>query len=216
MFNARSLPNTLGLLRILLTPLLVWLILLNQSWAYLGAVVVLLLMAVSDFLDGRLARHFKVVSPLGVFLDTISDKIFVAGTLLPMVERGLLPAWIALLIIARDFLISGLRSFAAAEGEVISAGQWGKQKLAITVVALIWRLLAASAETAGATGLGSGPIGFLLSLWPIPIALTVIWTVFSGFDYLRNAWPLLRGSWAPRTRSETATDAAKPVQKPRP
>src|SRR6185295_18785523 len=89
-------------------------------------------------------RRLQVVSPLGVFLDTISDKIFVASALIPMVEGGLLPTWIALVIIVRDFAVSGLRSFAAAEGQVISARQWGKQKLVITVIALVWRLLAAA------------------------------------------------------------------------
>jgi phosphatidylglycerophosphate synthase len=77
--------------------------------------------------NSRLFRHSAF------FLDTISDKIFVAGALLPMVERGLLPGWVALIIIIREFAVSGLRSYAAAEGEVIAARQWGKQKLVFTV-----------------------------------------------------------------------------------
>lgn len=207
MLHLRAIPNWLGLFRILTTPLLVWLILGDQSATYIWAVVLLLAMAISDMLDGRIARHFNVVSPLGVFLDTISDKIFVVGTLLPMVQQSLLSSWVALLIISRDFLISGLRSFAAAEGEVISAGKWGKQKLVITVVALIWRLLAAALERSGLviTGPALHILTFALNLWPIPIALMVIWTVFSGGDYLYKAWPLLRGSWSPRT-SAPATD----------
>src|SRR5690242_21572274 len=99
-------------------------------------------MAASDIADGPLARRMGVVSPLGIFLDTISDKIFVAGALIPMAEVGLASSWIALVVIGRDFAVSGLRSFAAAEGVVISARQWGKQKLVITVVAIVWRLLA--------------------------------------------------------------------------
>lgn len=217
MFTPRSLPNALGLFRIIATPLLVWLILIDQSTAYLWAVALLLAMAVSDMLDGRIARRLQVVSPLGIFLDTISDKIFVAGALLPMVERDLLSSWIALLVIARDFLISGLRSYAAAEGEVISAGKWGKQKLAITVTALVWRLLAASAEAGGALGaLAGGFGGVLLSLWPIPVTLMVIWTVFSGIDYLWKAWPLLRGSWTPISAHESTDRAGNTVNKPHP
>ena len=112
---ARSIPNLLGIFRIVTTPLLVWLILMNTAGGYYWAVVLLLLMAISDIADGPLARRMGVVSPLGVFLDTISDKIFVAGALIPMVQVSLISGWIALLIIVRDFAVSGLRSFAAAE-----------------------------------------------------------------------------------------------------
>lgn len=206
--SARSIPNLLGLFRIITTPLLLVLILIDTGGGYIGAVVLLLLMAVSDIADGRIARRLQVVSPLGVFLDTISDKIFVAGALIPMVQVGLLSSWIALLIIVRDFAVSGLRSFAAAEGQVISARRWGKQKLVITVTALVWRLLAAAA-TPGAPPflLSYGDAGglsliwaILVSLWPIPMALAVIWTIFSGVEYFWAAWPLLNDSWAPRSR----------------
>ncbi len=207
----RSIPNMLGLFRIVATPLLVWLILSAQAGTYLWAAILLIVMAVSDVLDGRIARHLQVVSPLGVFLDTISDKIFVAGTLLPMIERGLLPSWIALLIIGRDFIISGLRSYAAAEGEVISAGKWGKQKLVITVVALVWLLLYASAMASDIAAVASGIVGLLLNLWPIAMALTVIWTVFSAVDYIWKAWPLLRGSWSPRMSAAPTTDHRPPT-----
>ncbi|WP_298820751.1 CDP-diacylglycerol--glycerol-3-phosphate 3-phosphatidyltransferase [Chloroflexus sp.] len=194
----RQLPNLLGLFRIIATPVLAWWILLATPTAYLGAALLLLLMALSDMADGRLARHLKVVSPLGIFIDTISDKIFVAGVLIPMVEVGLLPAWVALAIIIREFVVSGLRSFAAAEGVVISARRFGKQKLVITVVALIWRLLAAHAETGGFLGqIAGGLLIPLLNLWFIPMALALIWTIGSGIEYLWQAWPLLRRSWSP-------------------
>src|SRR5215208_6711369 len=198
----RSLPNLLGVFRILATPILVWLVLQNTSFGYSGAITLLLLMAASDIADGPLARRLGVVSPLGVFLDTISDKIFVAGALIPMVEIGLISGWIALLVIVRDFAVSGLRSFAAAEGVVISARQWGKQKLVITVVAIVWLLLAAAFNGQAApvfepradldTGLAFG-ISWVLSLWPISMFLAVIWTIFSGAEDFWKAWPLLSG-----------------------
>ena len=171
--SARSIPNLLGLFRIVTTPLLVALILMDTPTGYLVAVLLLLLMAASDIADGPIARKLQVVSPLGVFLDTISDKIFVAGALIPMVEQELLPGWIALLIIVRDFAVSGLRSYAAAEGHVIAARQWGKQKLVITVIALVWRLVAAAL-----VGLPGAPSFFvtLATLWPIPMALAIFWS----------------------------------------
>src|SRR5215216_5339573 len=181
----RSLPNLLGIFRILATPILVWLMLQNTSSGYYGAITLLLLMAASDIADGPLARRLGVVSPLGVFLDTISDKIFVAGALIPMVQVELLSSWIALVVIVRDFAVSGLRSFAAAEGVVISARQWGKQKLVITVVAIVWRLVAA-AVAPNAVWYSpdmSSLLTVLVGLWPVPMALAIGWTVFSGAEY---------------------------------
>jgi CDP-diacylglycerol--glycerol-3-phosphate 3-phosphatidyltransferase len=159
----------------------------------------LVLMAVSDMADGRLARHLNVVSPLGVFLDTISDKIFVTSALIPMIERDLLSSWVAVIIIVREFVVSGLRSFAAAAGVVLAAGALGKQKLVIQVTAIVWRLLAASAV------MGAAPSSFavllpVLSLWPLVMALAVFWTLLSMLDYVRQCWPLLTRSWSPRSR----------------
>lgn len=196
----RHLPNLLGLFRIFTTPVLYLLIVLDTPAGYMSAVVLLLLMAISDIVDGPLARKLQIVSPLGVFLDTTSDKIFVAGALIPMAERGLLPGWIALIIITRDFVISGLRSYAAAEGQVISARQWGKQKLVITVTALVWRLLAAvivpgaPAFVLSYNTLSGVPLllAMVVSLWPLPVALALLWTVVSGGEYFWKAWPLLR------------------------
>ncbi len=187
--DTRHLPNLLGLFRIVTTPLLYVLIALGTPAGDLSAVVLLLLMAVSDIADGRIARKLQVVSPLGVFLDTISDKIFVAGALLPMVERGLIPGWAALIIIIREFAVSGLRSYAAAEGEVIAARQWGKQKLVFTVAALIWCLVDAAVRA-----LPGAPEALLLvaSLWPLVLGVALIWTVGSGVDYFWKAMPLLR------------------------
>ena len=205
LFSIRSLPNLLGLLRIITTPLLVWLIIIEQPGAYLWAVLLLLLMAFSDLADGRIARRLNVVSPLGIFLDTISDKIFVTGALLPMVQIGLLSGWVAFIIIVREFIVSGLRSFAAAEGVVISAGKLGKQKLVIQVTALVWLLLAANAAQGGLLGsLFDGALGGLLNLWWVAMTLAVVWTLASGAEYLWGAWPLLRSSWAPRPITEVS------------
>lgn len=203
LFSARSVPNLLGLFRIITTPLLVWLIVIAQPAGYLWAVVLLIVMALSDMADGKLARRLKVVSPLGIFLDTISDKIFVAGALLPMVELGLISSWVAFVIIVREFIVSGLRSFAAAEGVVISAGQLGKQKLVIQVVAIVWRLLAANAEQGGSFGtVFGGALRGFLDLWWLAMALAVLWTLASGVEYIMKAWPLLRDSWSPRPMAE--------------
>lgn len=192
--NVRDIPNLLGLFRVLVTPVLVLLVILAVPWADLTAAALLLVMAATDIIDGRLARKLKVVSALGVFLDTISDKIFVAGALIPLVERQLIPAWLAAVIIIREFAVSGLRSYAAAAGEVIAARGWGKQKMVFTVMALIWRLVdAAVVQLAGTPE----PLRLLASIWYVPLAIALILTVISGVEYFWKAWPLLRQSRPP-------------------
>jgi CDP-diacylglycerol--glycerol-3-phosphate 3-phosphatidyltransferase len=185
--STRNLPNLLGLFRIIATPFLVLLVVLATPWADLSAAFLLLVMAITDIIDGRLARKLQVVSPFGVFLDTISDKIFVAGAMIPMVERGLLPGWFAVIVVVREFAVSGLRSYAASTGLVISARQWGKQKMIFQVMALIWRLIdTALAQIPGAPV----PLIWLASLWPIPVGLALIWTIISGArSLMRDALP---------------------------
>ena len=190
--NRRHVPNLLGIFRIAGSPILVILILIGGAWGYGSAIALLLLMAISDIIDGRIARRLKVVSPLGIFLDTISDKIFVAAALIPMVEHSLIPAWAAFAIIAREFAVSGLRSYAAAEGEVISAGSWGKQKLTITVTALIWRLVDAALSPFGELPLLLSWLAALATLSPLVLGLALLWTIGSGLEYFWRAWPLLR------------------------
>lgn len=197
----QNIPNALSLARMVATVLIFVLVLVNTSWAFLLATVLFVLASITDFLDGYLARRFKLVSPLGVFLDLTADKIFVVAILVALVQVGLVPAWIVGVIVAREFLVTGLRSMAAAKGKVIPAGIWGKQKTLITMIAMALLLLA--------KGLGA----HLLSLFPLMLAfnkntltvseimllvadagliLAVIWTAFSGAEYIISALPLFQ------------------------
>jgi CDP-diacylglycerol--glycerol-3-phosphate 3-phosphatidyltransferase len=131
-----------------------------------------------------------------------------------MAEVGLLSTWVVLVIIIREFIISGLRSYAGASGVVISAGPWGKQKLAITVVALVWALLAAYGAVGGSmAALPLGPITLqtIFNLWPIPMALAVFWTIASAVDYLWKSWSLLRNGWSPEAAAEATS--TRPVSR---
>src|SRR5258708_7066725 len=112
------------------------------SFSRIAATVVFFLASITDLFDGILARKYQVVSPLGIFLDLTADKVFVSAILIAFVQLGLVPAWIVVIIIAREFLVTGLRSMAAAKGTVIPAGKWGKQKTFITLVATGGILLA--------------------------------------------------------------------------
>lgn len=183
----RQIPNLLGLFRIVVTPLMAMWILSNDAWYMLWAALLLFIMAMSDIVDGALARRLKVVSPVGIFLDTISDKIFVAGALLPLIEIDALPSWVGLLIIVREFAVSGLRSYAASQGVVIPAGVWGKQKLTLTVTGLIWLMVFLALQVIDAPWW----LEWLAQWWQIPMALGLIWTVASGVEYFWNARQLL-------------------------
>jgi CDP-diacylglycerol--glycerol-3-phosphate 3-phosphatidyltransferase len=199
----REIPNLLSIGRLLATVPLVVLVLLNTPWAYLVALVVFILGAFSDLLDGRLARHYKLVSPLGVFLDLTADKVYVSALLVALAQVGVLPAWLVVIIISREFIVSGLRALAASEGVVIPAGRWGKQKTAITMVGLTGLLLAMALEAKAAFpwGASSSPglafsigntAGYLLVASDVIMLVAVIWTVFSAVEYLVGGWPLLK------------------------
>jgi len=131
----RNVPNILSASRIVMLAPLVLLILLNQPLTYAIATVLFLLVAITDTVDGRLARRYNLVSTLGVFLDLTADKMLVAGLLIALVEVRLVPSWIVIVIVAREFVVQGMRALAAAAGKVIPAGPLGKQKTLLTLLA---------------------------------------------------------------------------------
>jgi CDP-diacylglycerol--glycerol-3-phosphate 3-phosphatidyltransferase len=187
---------------LLTTVPLVILVLLDTPWAYLVSLVLFVLGAVSDLLDGRLARRYKLVSSLGVFLDLTADKVYTSALLVALVQVGVLPAWLVVIIISREFIVSGLRALAASEGVVIPAGRWGKQKTAITMLGLAGLLLAKALDaqaifpwgapsSSGLTFAVSNAAGYVLLVSDAIMVLAVIWTIFSAVEYLVSGWPLL-------------------------
>jgi CDP-diacylglycerol--glycerol-3-phosphate 3-phosphatidyltransferase len=166
-----NLPNQLTLLRLLLVPVIGLSLGLGFRFHYQVAVVVYALAALTDTLDGRVARARHQVTELGKFLDPLVDKIMVITVLLILVERSLLPAWVMVIVFAREFVITGLRSVAAAQGVVISASTWGKTKtltqnimIALVVLAQPYHVLSIPAT--------------------VFIYIAVVTTVLSGLDYL--------------------------------
>lgn len=196
-----NIPNLLSLSRMLTTILVFVLILLNSPWAFLTATALFILASVTDFFDGYLARRFKVVSPLGVFLDLTADKVFISAILIALVQVSLVPAWIVVIIVAREFLVTGLRSMAAARGKVIPAGIWGKQKTLITMIAITLLLFA---KGLGAHDLSLFPpmlhftsqtVNFgniLLLIADAGLILATLWTALSGAEYMIGALPLFQ------------------------
>ena len=128
-----NVPNTLSLIRVFLAPLVVLFLSLRintpamagVSWGEAIAAGVFIIASITDAFDGYIARRYKLVTNLGKFIDPLADKVLVTAAMLALIELGRLPAWIVMVIITREFIVTGLRLVAAAEGVVIAASKGG-------------------------------------------------------------------------------------------
>lgn len=137
-----NLPNKLTMLRILMIPVFMVFIELNSLPNHiLWAFVVFVLASLTDMLDGKIARKYNLVTDFGKFMDPLADKILVTAALIYFIPLGLAPAWIVILILAREFLVTSLRLIASGKGIVIAADKWGKYKTATTMVWICYALL---------------------------------------------------------------------------
>ena len=135
-----NLPNKLTLMRILLVPFFVFFMLFDgiphdvSKWI---ALILFCVASLTDLFDGKIARKYNLVTNFGKFMDPLADKLLVCSALICFISLGRIPTWIVLIIIAREFIISGFRLVAAEEGIVIAAGIWGKWKTAVTMITII-------------------------------------------------------------------------------
>ncbi len=142
-----NLPNALTLSRIFVVPLLVVVLLtpFSEDWfgvpRHILGVTIFLLAALTDYLDGHIARRLDQVSRLGKLLDPIADKLLISAALISLVENRLAPAWAVVIIVGREFAVSGLRSIAAADGVIIPASRMGKLKMLTQVIAVAFLIL---------------------------------------------------------------------------
>ena len=173
-----NLPNKLSMLRICMVPVFVALALVEAQWAQLTALAVFCLASLTDLLDGQIARRRNLVTNFGKFIDPIADKLLVMSALVVLVGQGRMPAWVCILMLAREFAISGFRLVAAGTGKVIAAGWLGKVKTVTQMAAVILLLLLK--PVAGVPLLGAGGV------WVADIVMYVsaVMTVWSGVDYI--------------------------------
>lgn len=194
-----NLPNLLTLVRIFLVPLLVA-ALVQQNWRvqFHGKVLIgngllalsfFLAAAVTDLLDGYLARRWKQVTTVGTLLDPVADKLLVSAALVSFVQIRLLPGWMAILIISREFAVSGLRSIAAAEGYTIKAGDLGKSKMVLQVAGITLVMLAVRWPALRPYALGT--------MWGV-----VVFGLVSAVDYFQKFWKKVDTSIKLRRRNE--------------
>jgi CDP-diacylglycerol--glycerol-3-phosphate 3-phosphatidyltransferase len=180
-----KLPNLLTLIRIFLVPLLVAALVQQDFQIMWGnrvlvandfvALIVFLAAALTDLLDGYLARRWKQVTTVGTLLDPIADKLLVSAALISFVQIRLLPGWLVVLIISREFAVSGLRSIASAEGYTIGASELGKSKMMLQVLGITLVMLSIR--------------------WPVlhPVATLTMWAVVifglaSAIEYFARFW----------------------------
>lgn len=131
-----NVPNTLTLSRIFLVPFLVVVLLTKFDGREYVGLAIFLLASMTDFLDGFFARRYKKITRLGMLLDPIADKLLMSAAFISLVELGLAPAWMVVIIIGREFAVSGLRSIASQQGVTIAASPLGKTKTITQVVAI--------------------------------------------------------------------------------
>jgi CDP-diacylglycerol--glycerol-3-phosphate 3-phosphatidyltransferase len=174
-----NLPNALTISRILLVPLLVVVLLTEIEDKEWWGLALFLLAASTDFLDGFIARRWKKITRLGKLLDPAADKILMSAAFISLVELGVAPAWMVMVIIAREFAVSSLRSFAASDNLVIPAGWSGKVKTVLQIVAIALSII-------------YGQLGEFAHLAPLSLWLAMIVSVLSGVEYFvrfgRRIW----------------------------
>lgn len=173
-------PTVLTIIRMVLSILFMVFALLPDTWAKIVALVIFIIGALTDLIDGKWARKKKMVTNLGAFLDPLADKMLVNLAFLVLVYLNIVPLWVFAVILVRDFAVDGMRMMAARDGVTISASFYGKLKTTVQMTALIILLLNLIVNLELFTVLGN-----------IALYLALILTVFSGADYLNKGYKLI-------------------------
>lgn len=138
-----NLPNKLTVLRVVMIPFFVFFMLMADQfgqWSRYLALVIFAAASLTDMLDGKIARKYNLITNFGKFMDPLADKLLVSAALICFVSLSRIPCWIVIVIISREFVISGFRLVAAQQNIVIAAGMWGKVKTAVTMVTIIFMI----------------------------------------------------------------------------
>ncbi|MBW7907633.1 MAG: CDP-diacylglycerol--glycerol-3-phosphate 3-phosphatidyltransferase [Kiritimatiellae bacterium] len=204
-----NVPNILTLSRLGLAGVLMALLSMQRPYAYSAAMIVFIIGGITDFLDGYIARTRQLTSAFGKLMDPLTDKVMVCAAFVSFVEiqiqRGsetmsLVPAWIVVIIISREFLVTGLRLLAATRGNVISAGKWGKHKTVWQIVAIVALLMGMAVRhdllhSADPKFLANYDFAFSYIAQAMALAVALI-TVASGVLYFVQHRDLISGGRA--------------------
>lgn len=190
-----NLPNKITVARMLLIPIMIIVPYLGFNNILFGSVtigsfitlIIFLIASFTDFLDGYLARKNNLVTTFGKFLDPIADKLLVLSALIMLVEQGIIPGWIPIIIAAREFIVSGIRMLAAGDGKVIAASWYGKVKTVSQMIAISLAFLSTNTFmqfTSVEMSTGALILNILMSLAMI---VAVLMTILSGVDYFMKS-----------------------------
>ena len=168
-----NLPNKLTLLRICLIPVFVILMLSQVSNFFLISCIIFIIASITDFLDGKIARKYNLVTDFGKFMDPLADKLLVLSAFICMIEYDLVAGWMVIIIVARELTVSILRAIAADNGKVIAASGGGKIKTTSQMIAIILLLIGANYSNSQIVFVGT-----------IAMYIATIFTLYSGIDYL--------------------------------
>lgn len=190
-----NLPNQITLARLILTGIFVAVVSLETPWMWSWASILFIIGSLTDFVDGWLARKYGLVTNFGALMDPLVDKVLTCSAFVILTAVGALPAWVACTVLAREFLITGLRTLAASQGAILSADGWGKWKTGAQIAVLVYGLLFLAVKEPPfawfapffGVKLFSPPWLGQLFLW-----LAVFTTVWSGGRYLLNNRHVLR------------------------
>ena len=195
-----NLPNKLTIFRIILVPVMVIISLLNIQGTFLNIPItywlinlIFIIASITDHLDGKIARKNNQITTFGKFADPLADKILVLSAMLILVEFGKLPAWIPIIVLSRESVVSGYRLIAVEKGgQVIAANIWGKLKTVTQMIAIVLSFLDLNAFAAFITKNLSGynlVINILSTLFMFASAIA---TIFSGWSYIKNGKELFK------------------------
>jgi CDP-diacylglycerol--glycerol-3-phosphate 3-phosphatidyltransferase len=195
-----NLPNAITLSRLILTAAFMIFVAWDSTWGHVIALILFVIAAISDFVDGWLARKMNLVTPLGKLLDPLADKILVSAAFVFLTAKGICPVWITALIIGREFLVTGLRQIAIEAGQVLAADNLGKWKTTFQLIYLIAGLIWLTFETMANVPASLKFLHTLTTPWgenawlmPITLGIAVALTVISGWNYLWSSRYLLKG-----------------------
>ncbi len=178
-----NLPNAITLLRVCIIPVLFFLLLSpGRLWSLVIAVL-FIMAALTDLLDGYVARKYQIVTSMGKFLDPVADKLIVNTAMILMIPIGRIPAWIVAVIIIRDFIVDGIRTIASDRGIVIAASPLGKKKtlcqiFAVSALIIHYPFIGADAHMVGM----------------VILAIALFLTVYSGIDYFLKFYRMMIGA----------------------